>query len=130
MSKQHWVGDVRAGDHDGSEVELKGWIHRSRGSNKIWFLVIRDSTGVVQCVVKREAVGDDTFEVLSTALIEASVIIRGTVEVTDREHGHEVLVNSGEIVGAVNPDRPFPITESAMAEADGGETEILQANRH
>ena len=130
MSKQHWVGEVRAGDHDGSEVELKGWIHRSRGSNNIWFLVIRDSTGVVQCVVKREAVGDDAFEALSTALIEASVIIRGTVEATDREHGHEVLVSTGEIVGAVNPDRPFPITESAMAEADGGETEFLLDNRH
>ena len=53
MGKQHWVGEVRAGSHDGSEVELKGWIHRSRGSNKIWFLVRRDSPGVVQCVVKR-----------------------------------------------------------------------------
>ena len=130
MSKQHWVGDVRAGDHDGSEVELKGWIHRSRGSNKIWFLVIRDSTGVVQCVVKRKDVGDDTFEDLRTALIESSVVIRGTVEATDREHGHEVLVSSGEIVGAVNPERPFPITESAMAEADGGQTEFLLDNRH
>ena len=130
MSKQHWVGDVRAGDHDGSEVELKGWIHRSRGSNNIWFLVIRDSTGVVQCVVKRKDVGDDTFEDLRTALIESSVVIRGTVEATDREHGHEVLVSSGEIVGAVNPERPFPITESAMAEADGGQTEFLLDNRH
>jgi len=130
MSKQHWVGDVRAGDYDGSEVELKGWIHRSRGSNKIWFLVIRDSTGVVQCVVKRKDVGDNTFESLRTALIESSVVIRGTVEATDREHGHEVLVSSGEIVGAVNPERPFPITESAMAEADGGQTEFLLDNRH
>ena len=70
MSKQHWVGDVRAGGHNGSKVELKGWIHRSRGSNKIWFLVIRDSTGVVQCVVKRKDVGGDTVEDLRTALIE------------------------------------------------------------
>ena len=130
MGKQHWVGEVRAGSHDGSEVELKGWIHRSRGSNKIWFLVLRDSTGVVQCVVKREDVGDDAFESLSTALIESSVIIRGTVETTDREHKHEVLVSSGEIVGPVNPERPFPITESAMSEADGGQTEFLLDNRH
>ena len=130
MGKQHWVGEVRAGSHDGSEVELKGWIHRSRGSNKIWFLVLRDSTGVVQCVVKREDVGDDAFESLSTALIESSVIIYGTVETTDREHRREGLVSSGEIVGPVNPERPFPITESAMSEADGGQTEFLLDNRH
>ncbi|MAS80639.1 MAG: asparagine--tRNA ligase, partial [Euryarchaeota archaeon] len=28
------------------------------------------------------------------------------------------------------PERPFPITESAMVEADGGETEFLLDNRH
>ena len=130
MSKQHWIGDVRAGSHDGAEVELKGWVHRTRGSNKIWFMVLRDSTGLVQCVIKRDRVGDDTFEELSTTLIESSVIVRGVVESTDREHGHEVQVSSGEVVGGVNPERPFPITESAMAEADGGETEFLLDNRH
>ena len=130
MSKQYWIGDVCAGAHDGAEVELKGWVHRTRGSNKIWFMVLRDSTGLVQCVIKREEVGDDVFEALSTALIESSVIVHGAVEPTDREHGHEVQVSSGEVVGGVNPERPFPITESAMAEADGGETEFLLDNRH
>ena len=130
MGKQHWIGDVLAGAHDGAQVELKGWVHRTRGSNKIWFMVLRDSTGVVQCVIKRESVGDDAFEALRTPLIESSIILRGTVEPTDREHGHEVQVSSGEVVGPVNPDRPFPITESAMAEADGGETEFLLDNRH
>ncbi|HIC50874.1 MAG: asparagine--tRNA ligase [Candidatus Thalassarchaeum betae] len=130
MGKQHWIGDVRAGAHDGAQVELKGWVHRTRGSNKIWFMVLRDSTGVVQCVIKRESVGDDAFEALRTALIESSIILRGTVEPTEREHGHEVQVSSGEVVGPVNPDRPFPITESSMAEADGGETEFLLDNRH
>ena len=130
MSKQYWIGDVCAGAHDGAEVELKGWVHRTRGSNKIWFMVLRDSTGLVQCVIKREEVGDDAFEALSTALIESSVIVHGVVEPTDREHGHEVQVSSGEVVGGVNPERPFPITESAMAEADGGETEFLLDNRH
>ena len=130
MSKQHWIGAVRAGSRAGAEVELKGWVHRTRGSNKIWFMVLRDSTGLVQCVIKRDRVGDDTFEELSTTLIESSVIVRGVVESTDREHGHEVQVSSGEVVGGVNPERPFPITESAMAEADGGETEFLLDNRH
>ena len=130
MGKDFWIGDVRAGAHDGSEVELKGWVHRARGSKKIWFLVLRDSTGTVQCVIKRESVGEDCFRSISGAIIESSVIIKGTVEPTDREHGHEVQVSSATVVGAVNPDRPFPITESAMAESDGGETEFLLDNRH
>ncbi|SVB62783.1 uncharacterized protein METZ01_LOCUS215637, partial [marine metagenome] len=130
MAKTTWIGDVRAGAHDGAEVELKGWVHRSRGSNKIWFIVLRDSTGSVQCVVKRDEVGDSAFEEMRGALTESSVIVHGTVEATDREHGHEVTVSSGEVIGPVNPDRPFPITESAMEEADGGQTEFLLDNRH
>ena len=130
MTKDTWIGDVRTGEHDGAEVELKGWVHRSRGSNKIRFIVLRDSTGTVQCVIKREVVGDETFEAMKGALVESSLMLTGIVEPTEREHGHEVQVTSAVVVGPVNPERPFPITESAMAEAEGGETEFLLDNRH
>jgi|TARA_B110001454_G_C12719728_1_gene434208 asparaginyl-tRNA synthetase len=130
MTKDTWIGDVCAGEHDGAEVELKGWVHRSRGSNKIRFIVLRDSTGTVQCVIKREVVGDETFEAMKGALVESSLMLTGIVEPTEREHGHEVQVTSAVVVGPVNPERPFPITESAMAEAEGGETEFLLDNRH
>ncbi len=128
--KTHWIGDVISGNHDQSEVHLKGWIHRSRGSKRLRFIVLRDSTGTVQCVIKRDVVGDDTFEAVESALIESSVEISGTAIPTDREHGHEIQVSDIRIVGPVDPSRPFPITESAMAEADGGETEFLLDNRH
>ena len=130
MGKHIWIGDVRSGKHDHEEVEIKGWVHRTRGSKNIWFTVVRDSTGRVQCVAKRETVGDEVFEGISSALIESSVVIRGIVEATEREHGHEIQVSSVEVVGPVNPERPFPITESAMNESDGGETEFLLDNRH
>ena len=54
MAKEFWIGDVQEGAHDGAEVELKGWVKRTRGSNKIRFVVLRDSTGTIQCVAKRE----------------------------------------------------------------------------
>ena len=130
MVKEIWIDDILSGQYDDQEVELKGWIHRSRGSNKIRFIVIRDSTGHIQCVAKREPLGDEFFDELKGSLIESSVILKGIVKSTDREHGHEVQITSGVIVGSVNPERPFPITESAMAEADGGETEFLLDNRH
>ena len=75
-------------------------------------------------------VGDESFDLIKSALIESSIILKGLVEATDREHGHEIQVNSVEIIGSVNPERPFPITESAMLEAEGGESEFLLDNRH
>ena len=44
--------------------------------------------------------------------------------------GYEIVVEYVEIVGPVNPETPFPITESAMVAADGGETEFLLDNRN
>ena len=130
MAKLIWISDIKDGTYDNSEVEIKGWIHRFRGSNKIWFMVVRDSTGIIQCVIKKEIVGEKTFNLLKNSLIESSVIIKGHVLQTEREHGRELQVTSGEIIGGVSPDNPYPITESAMDEAEGGETEFLLDNRH
>lgn len=128
--KTQWIGDVLSGSLNQKEVHLKGWIHRSRGSNAIRFVVLRDSTGTLQCVVKRDKVGDASFEEVSSALIESSLEIKGTAIPTDREHGYEIQVTEAKVVGPVDPSNPFPITESAMEEADGGETEFLLDNRH
>ena len=69
MQKDVFIEDVQDGNHDGQNVELKGWINRTRGSNKIRFIVLRDSTGRIQCVAKREVIGDEMFEALKSALI-------------------------------------------------------------
>ncbi len=130
MSKQHYIESILAGVHDSEEVELRGWIYRTRGSNKIRFIVLRDSTGTIQCVAKQDALGSEMFEALAGALIETSLIVKGDVISTDREHGHEIQIKHAEIVGPVDPERPFPITESAMEAAEGGETEFLLDHRH
>ncbi len=131
VMKTIWISDVLDGKHDGQKVELKGWIKRSRGSNKIRFLVLRDSTGSIQCVAKREAVGDVCFDDVKSALIESSIIVHGQANPDERaDGGYEVIISEVEIVGPVNPETPFPITESAMTAADGGETEFLLDNRH
>ena len=44
-----------------------------KGSNAIRFVVLRDSTGTLQCVVKRDKVGDASFEEVASALIESSL---------------------------------------------------------
>ncbi len=131
MGKEFWIGDIQNGNHDGSVVELKGWVHRARGNNNIHFITLRDSTGIIQCVVKRDNVGDEDFEKLKNALIETSVVLKGNVLVDERSHGgHEVSVDEGEVIGEVNPDNPFPLTESAFKTAESGETEFLLDNRH
>ena len=137
MVKTTWIGDVQKGMHDDASVELKGWIKRARGSNKIRFVVLRDSTGTIQCVGKREALGDDMFESLKGLIIETSVVLHGTVRVDERaDGGHELDITAVEVVGPVNSERPFPITEADMLveDEDGeltyGGTEHTLNHRH
>ena len=130
MTKEVWISDVLSGALVGQEVTLKGWIKRTRSSGKISFVTLRDSTGTVQCVAKSDSLPDEQMEDLKSALIEASVIITGAVKADERSGGFEIAVSGAEVVGRVNPDSPFPITESAMEAADGGETEFLLDNRH
>ena len=137
MVKTTWIGDVQNGQFDDATVELKGWVKRSRGSNKIRFVVLRDSTGTIQCVGKRDALGEEMFDQLAEVLIETSVILTGRVRVDERaDGGHELDITSVNIIGPVDPDRPFPITESAMLaeDEDGnmawGGSEFLLDHRH
>jgi asparaginyl-tRNA synthetase len=68
-------------------VKIRGWIYRTRSSGKLAFVVVRDSTGVVQCTVSRDKVEESDFDEASKALIESSVILEGEPVKDDRAPG-------------------------------------------
>jgi len=47
---------------DGEVVELKGWVYRHRTSKEVVFVVLRDSSGIIQCTFKKGVVPDEIFE--------------------------------------------------------------------
>ena len=130
MAKETWISDALSGALTEQEVTLKGWVKRTRSSGKICFVTIRDSTGSIQCVAKAGNLEDEQLDALKSAIIESSIVLSGTVKEDQRSGGYELAVSGVEVIGPVNPDSPFPITESAMEAADGGETEFLLDNRH
>ncbi|NCN87059.1 aspartate--tRNA(Asn) ligase [archaeon] len=67
-----FVSDLKAGE----EVLVKGWIYEIRDLAKLKFLLIRDMTGIVQCVVK----GDELMEKTKDFGLEYSVLIKGKVK--------------------------------------------------
>ncbi|DAC66473.1 MAG TPA: asparagine--tRNA ligase, partial [Candidatus Poseidoniales archaeon] len=109
MAKTVWIGDVRKGVYDDQEIEIKGWITRSSygRSNKLRFVVLRDSTGTLQCVGKLDILGEELFSMFNDALVESSVVFSGTVLRNERAPGGRELSMTGvEIIGAVDPERP------------------------
>ena len=50
------------GDYEGQDVQLKGWVYNTRSIGKIWFLIFRDGTGLLQGVVVKGEATDESFE--------------------------------------------------------------------
>ncbi|MEM3881459.1 MAG: OB-fold nucleic acid binding domain-containing protein, partial [Candidatus Bathyarchaeia archaeon] len=47
------ICEVLDGCCDGKKVAVRGWVYRKREGKTMIFLLIRDSTGVIQCTVSR-----------------------------------------------------------------------------
>ena len=73
--------------HIGQDVELKGWLNRSRASGKVQFLIVRDGTGLCQCVAEKAKIGPDLFAELKHLGQESSLAITGTVRADERSIG-------------------------------------------
>jgi len=73
--------------HDGDTVTLKGWVETTRSHGKVAFAVIRDGTGIVQCVFLRKELPDGVWEAHGTLTQESTVEITGTVRADDRAPG-------------------------------------------
>ena len=95
-------------DHVDETVTLKGWLHNKRGSGGIFFLILRDGSGFVQCVVAQDAVDEDSWEVADDARQEAALEITGSVSADDRAPGgYELQVESVRLIGESGD---YPVT--------------------
>ncbi len=108
------IADILAGTYAGREVELKGWIYRTRTVGTKVFVVMRDATGVLQVTIAKADVRPEAFEAAAKALIESSVIARGTVVADKRAPGgFEVRAKDFTVVQFAEK---YPITEDQSEE--------------
>jgi len=102
------------GKETGREVELRGWIYRTRSVGGKVFVVLRDATGILQVTVARDAVSPPAFEAIERALIESSVVVRGKVVEDKRAPGgFEVRASDARVVHYAEK---FPIQEDLSEE--------------
>jgi len=94
--------------HEGKEVTLAGWLYKSRSSGKVQFLVLRDGTGLCQCVVEKSKVPGELFEQLKHLGQESSLTVTGTVRADERSvGGYELAVTNVQVI---SPADGYPIT--------------------
>ncbi len=101
--------------HGGESVLVRGWVDNSRSSGKILFLIVRDGTGRVQCVLSKRDVGDEVFEQAKALTQESSVSVTGLVNLDDRAPGGAELHVSSIAIHQVAQE--FPITPKEHGDA-------------
>ncbi|MFH1194494.1 MAG: asparagine--tRNA ligase [bacterium] len=92
----------------GKEVTLKGWLYNKRSSGKVRFLILRDGTGLLQCVVFKGNVSAEIFELSDSFNQETSFEVRGSVKREPRAPGgFELDVTDLKLI---SPSHDYPIT--------------------
>lgn len=81
-------------------VHLRGWCYRSRGSNALRFIILRDSTDIIQCVVEKDKVTQASWDDALKIDIEASLELEGEIVEDKRAPtGYEVKVKEIKLIG-------------------------------
>ncbi|HUE76556.1 MAG TPA: asparagine--tRNA ligase [Longimicrobiales bacterium] len=121
MAEAAEVRDLK--DHVNADVEITGWVETTRSHGKVGFVVVRDGTGSVQCVVAKKEVDEATWSRFSELTQETSVRIVGSVRADDRAPGgHELTVRSLDVIFATVDEYPIQPKEHGV--------EFLLDNRH
>jgi len=111
--RTHDAGALRA-EHVGQTVTLTGWVARRRDHGGVAFLDLRDASGVVQVVVRDEAVAH---------ALRSEYCLKVTGEISERPTGNqnaalptgdiEVIAaeSGGVVVLSASAPLPFPIDD-------------------
>src|SRR5579864_1689747 len=123
MPERITIGD--ASKHVGETVRIPGWLYNLRKSGKIVFPLLRDGTGLMQCVAVKSALPEAVFDTIKDLTQESSVVFTGKIRADQRAPGgYEMDVESVEVVQRVPESDPYPITPK-----DHG-TDFLMDHRH
>lgn len=115
-----WISDLK--DHVGKEVQLKGWVYNSRSSGKIKFLLLRDGTGLCQCVFFKGECENEALETFPSVTQESHVEVTGVVREEPRSPGGYEL--GARTLKILSSSADYPISPKEHG------TDFLMSNRH
>jgi asparaginyl-tRNA synthetase len=119
---QQGIQISKVGEFEGKEITIKGWLYNKRSSGKLRFLLVRDGSATIQCVVFKNDVSEEAFNAADSLTQESSLEVTGVVTADKRSPlGFEIQVKD---LKAIQVADEYPI-----AKKDHG-TDFLMDNRH
>ncbi len=105
MIQKTYIKDIS--ENVGQVVTVAGFVHALRDQNKIVFIILRDITGSVQCVVHGNP---ELLEIAKSISTESVLLVKGLVkEEKQAPGGFEIAVESIEVLSVALPELPIPV---------------------
>lgn len=103
-------------------VTLTGWVYNRRSSGRIRFVLLRDGTGIIQCVFADGQVPEPAFALADSVTQESSVEVTGVIREDRRAPGgYELTATNLRLIQLA---AHYPISPKEHG------VEFLMANRH
>ncbi len=101
--------------HVGTTVRVRGWVTHLRSSGKVAFIVLRDGSGLLQCVLVKKVVSADVWEIFGGLSQETALEVTGEVRTDDRAPGgHEIELTDIRVLGTSPSDYPIQPKEHGV----------------
>lgn len=113
---------ARIASYAGQTITLAGWISHKTEKGKLIFLMLRDGSGTIQCVVFRKAVSETTFTAAQHLTHESACRITGSVRADERAPGGFEL--DVQEIETLHLAQEYPITPKEHG------VEFLMEHRH
>jgi asparaginyl-tRNA synthetase len=105
------ICEILEGRYQDKKVAVRGWVYRKREGKEMIFLLVRDSTGFIQCTIKKSSSAWIEAERLT---IESSLTLEGTAKPDKRAPGgYEIAADAISIIGLADL---FPISKDKSEE--------------
>lgn len=113
---------ARIADYADQTVTLAGWVYNKTGKGKLVFVLLRDGSATIQCVVLKKNVSDETFVAAQELTQETACRITGSVRADERAPGgYELDVTE---IDVLHQSHDYPISPKEHG------IEFLMEHRH
>ncbi len=115
-----YIKDLK--NEEGKLVSLNGWVSNKRSGKGLVFIILRDGTGLCQCVVTQESIDENLFQIADKLSLESSIKITGKVVKDEKQiGGYELQVTDLHVYQQAED---YPIAKKAHG------IEFLMDHRH
>ena len=102
--KRMYINEIKPSS---KQVLVKGWVQRIKLLGKIAFVVLRDSTGILQCIAKKN------IKEFSNITQESVVEIKGIVKKSKQaKKGHELEISDLKVINKSKAPLPADVEKS------------------